>query len=543
MVEKEIAVNQRFTWIPVYEAIADALYKRRDDRDSVLSIVRKVFIPHGSEGKESLPYNGSETSYRDIDPFTAMGTFNRSGRDATSPSNISKRLVQIGKWMTELGLGIPQPADLDGVPTNNYQHSWFFEGGQEAVDRGDVDRLWSAFDAAIEYADNKDVASRARFVEAYDSVSSQKQMGNGLPTGLFWARPRVYLPLDFPTRRYLDAFGIDVVRTPSASEYLQLLEEVAREFPVAFPEVSEKAYEYDGWWPPRDLYDPGVSPGRWAEVLRNPEVFGEDQLITLNCLCDCGGEATTAELRNKYGRSERIYADQMDTIGKRLMDSRHMNGKALPEVSGKYLGSSKHWKNCRYWPALVLGQRKSGRGQAFVYKLRPELAEALEQFDFSDVPLYDGSSAGVEHDKQEDAEAPMSSISCVHKNIILYGPPGTGKTYQAKAYAVGICDGRRIDDVLEEMESSEGYKKISDRYAELVGKEKRIGFVPSTSRIATRTSSRACAPATTTSLRSWTILLRTGCSRVFAGGHRMPTPLSPVRSPVMKTTQTHTSGN
>lgn len=61
------------------------------------------------------------------------------------------------------------------------------------------------------------------------------------------------------------------------------------------------------------------------------------------------------------------------------------------------------------------------------------------------------------------------------KNLILYGPPGTGKTYQTKAYAVAICDGRDVEDVLAEMDDPAGYEKVSMRYRELRD-QKRIGF-------------------------------------------------------------------
>ncbi|WP_350454435.1 AAA family ATPase [Slackia heliotrinireducens] len=60
-------------------------------------------------------------------------------------------------------------------------------------------------------------------------------------------------------------------------------------------------------------------------------------------------------------------------------------------------------------------------------------------------------------------------------NLILYGPPGTGKTYQSRAYAVAICDGRNVEDVLSEMATSAGYAEVANRYDRLVS-EGRVGF-------------------------------------------------------------------
>ena len=62
------------------------------------------------------------------------------------------------------------------------------------------------------------------------------------------------------------------------------------------------------------------------------------------------------------------------------------------------------------------------------------------------------------------------------KNMILYGPPGTGKTYQTRAYAVAICDGRDVRDVLEQMKTAEGNAEVRKRYQELVN-NKRVGFI------------------------------------------------------------------
>jgi|GEM_PF-160157 len=61
------------------------------------------------------------------------------------------------------------------------------------------------------------------------------------------------------------------------------------------------------------------------------------------------------------------------------------------------------------------------------------------------------------------------------KNMILYGPPGTGKTYRTRAYAVAICDGRRVEDVLDAMADPDGFAEVAERYDKLVA-EGRIGF-------------------------------------------------------------------
>lgn len=51
------------------------------------------------------------------------------------------------------------------------------------------------------------------------------------------------------------------------------------------------------------------------------------------------------------------------------------------------------------------------------------------------------------------------------KNIILYGPPGTGKTYNTVCYAVAICEGKKIEDVIAEAKND--YTSVKARYDKL----------------------------------------------------------------------------
>lgn len=70
----------------------------------------------------------------------------------------------------------------------------------------------------------------------------------------------------------------------------------------------------------------------------------------------------------------------------------------------------------------------------------------------------------------------IDTNNSISVNTILYGPPGTGKTYNTVIYAVAICDpNTSLDKLKEEAKSKAGYKKILDRYNELLA-EDRIAF-------------------------------------------------------------------
>ncbi len=59
-----------------------------------------------------------------------------------------------------------------------------------------------------------------------------------------------------------------------------------------------------------------------------------------------------------------------------------------------------------------------------------------------------------------------------YKNFILYGPPGTGKTYNAKTYAVAMCEQLQIDEDLKSKYES----LVIPKYKALV-KDERIAFI------------------------------------------------------------------
>ncbi|WEV69912.1 hypothetical protein OZX73_03360 [Bifidobacterium sp. ESL0775] len=95
----EIKQQQKFTWVPVYEAIATKLLDYRDNHGVLVDIAEQVL------GER----------FDDMDPFTFFAMFNgkRSQRD--------KRIDAIRIILSRFGIQMTLPTDFGGVPVNNPQ--------------------------------------------------------------------------------------------------------------------------------------------------------------------------------------------------------------------------------------------------------------------------------------------------------------------------------------------------------------------------------------------------------------------------------------
>ncbi|HJK77421.1 MAG TPA: AAA family ATPase [Methanocorpusculum sp.] len=191
------------------------------------------------------------------------------------------------------------------------------------------------------------------------------------------------------------------------------------------------------WFPAPEIYSPEISTEKWIELLKNPDIFSENALQILKRLRDYGGEATCTELSNTYGESANYYNSGSSRLAKRIWKA--TNCPLLPNDKNE---------NSRWWPILYKGKyAEKERKGTYVWKLRPELAAALEYL-FPVEP------------NQFKQNSPQ--------NMILYGPPGTGKTYSTVLHAISILEGKDV--------TAEPYDSLLGRYNQYK-KEGRIASV------------------------------------------------------------------
>ena len=130
-------------------------------------------------------------------------------------------------------------------------------------------------------------------------------------------------------------------------------------------------------WFPTD-YTPGFTVEDWGGLLKDPEVFTTSNLEIMARFQDFGGVATCKQLSDKYGESANFYNSGSSYLAKRIHEK--TNCPVMAENT----------ENSRWWPILYLARYNEDKDVSGVYiwKLRPELAEALKQVDLSGVKLY-----------------------------------------------------------------------------------------------------------------------------------------------------------
>ena len=266
---------QRFQWTDFYEAVAEKLLTYADDRKPLMEGIHEIAtrVPGLSYLNDRFP-DGTTGLLRDICPFTAMGTFNRSMTDAN-------RKTIAGELAKFLGVTIPVPPSFEGIPVLNNQRSWFFAYADKRG-LGDIDALWKVFVAASRMVEGDLPEARAAFVQAYDQATQVWGVAWNLSTGLYWTHPWEFLTLDSQSRHYINKrLGMNVAVTGQqgpcdAQSYLKLLDDLRSRFgeagyPVhSFPDLSLASWMY------KDPVDEPVSSGHVEDGGAQEQATGGD---------------------------------------------------------------------------------------------------------------------------------------------------------------------------------------------------------------------------------------------------------------------------
>ncbi|MFR8469834.1 AAA family ATPase [Eisenbergiella tayi] len=209
-------------------------------------------------------------------------------------------------------------------------------------------------------------------------------------------------------------------------------------------EIDKPQNVEEEYWPSSDEYNTGMTKEVWLAILKDSSITSKENLVMFKRMIELGGESTCAHLADVYGRTHNYY----NLLASRFCERVKIK-EALPDCLNQR-GENK------LWPVAFIGKPIVEDGNnRFLWKIRDELEEALEELDLDNI-----------YTEEEDL-----SDTDVAKNTILYGPPGTGKTYSTVIYAVAIIEKKTLASVRKEP-----YEDILERF----NTYKKDGFIEST---------------------------------------------------------------
>ena len=229
-------------------------------------------------------------------------------------------------------------------------------------------------------------------------------------------------------------------------------------FDIMFFGSKYQNNELEGWWPSLEEYNPNLTKEDWKNYILEIELPDHPSPIQmLKAMMELGGEASCKQLSKSFGGSPNYYVGCTMNLGRRV--KKHFSLPACMDGEQE-----------RYFPFPFLGKALDDQeGHQYLYKIRPELMDALHEIDLSDISPY----YNVENDEAiESTEEPIEPYTkadflkdvyiseekhetCVSrlkhkKNLILQGAPGVGKTFAARRLAwsvMGVKDDKRIEFV------------------------------------------------------------------------------------------------
>ena len=199
----------------------------------------------------------------------------------------------------------------------------------------------------------------------------------------------------------------------------------------------------DDWWPSQEEYPLNLTKEDWKKYILEVELPNHPSpMKMLKGMMLLGGEVNCKQLSETYGGHPSVYASCAMNLGRRV--KKYFN--LQPCMDGEQE---------RYFPFPFVGKYRGGNEDNYLYRIRPELHEALKEIDLSNIdPNYERGeeqlstkellqhiNAYIEAKGFTFDEGLVENYYLSLKSkpfVILAGTSGTGKTRLVRLFAEAI---------------------------------------------------------------------------------------------------------
>lgn len=306
--------TNKYDWVDFYKDFAQKLLAYKDNRQELISKVKKIYENTGI----NLPTLEKDNKIVDIDPFTVFGLFNKSSMKEQNRIKIISAIAEL------FGITVKIPTAFESIPVLNNQNATFYYFVGDRAEN-DIDELWSLFETALDYSVNPSAKKREVLSKFFDLAINKKGNGNSKITmGLYWIAPNSFLNLDQRNTWYIyesDKLPSDLVDSLpeieakiSSTKYFAIVEKL-REY------LNREISEF------KDFKDLSCEAWRYSQQV-NEEIKNAVQENTtaskaaflrwmkplLQALKDLGGSAKPQEARNKIIENEQLSDEEINVV-------------------------------------------------------------------------------------------------------------------------------------------------------------------------------------------------------------------------------------
>lgn len=133
-------------------------------------------------------------------------------------------------------------------------------------------------------------------------------------------------------------------------------------------------------------YNPGLTIEDWKKLLKDGAIFTTSALEIMKRIKDYGGQSSCTQLAVKYGETKNFYNSGSVALAHRVCEAAGIKPATREDGS------------TQWWTVLYTGRdTDKGEDGSFIWKLRDELSEALDQTDLSNIELYAVATPEEDH--------------------------------------------------------------------------------------------------------------------------------------------------